>query len=863
VSQPSLQFDDIRDPAAAVRQCSLPARAGHYDELRDADGALRPHWGRFFTHLGHAGLADLTRRSEGVARRVRDQGITYNVYDDVAGQGRPWSLDLFPFVIPPDEWEFLERGIAQRAQLLAWMLRDVYGPQTLLCEGLLPPALVLGSPGYVRSMVGVAPPWGADLQIVGCDVARDPEGRWCVVMQRTQAPSGLGYALQNRLIVSRMFPDAFRELNVQRLAGSYLRLLDTLRRRAPRDGHESGSPRIVLLTPGPYNETYFEHAFLARYLGVPLVEGNDLMVRDERLYLKSMHGRERVHALIRRVDDAFCDPLELRPDSALGVPGLLQVVRAGRLLVANAIGSGFLESPAINGFLPAIARHALGAELLLPSLDSWWCGEDIAREQSLPRLDRSVIKPTYDAGVGLPPLGPQLTPAQLAEARCRIEANPSAYTLQSYVPLSQTPTWSGGLVHPRGAMIRLFAIADADGDWHSMPGGLTRVAGDHELVAMQRGGSSADTWVMTRGAVDSVSLLPGRVRPQDISGKRRPVSSRAAENLFWIGRYTERADNSVRFARRILALLHGEEPVPDAVLTAVARIAIGQGLAPVGVPSPVLAPLLFERALLAALSPTGKTSQIAANLQALTRAAGEIRERLASDHWRLVTDAGPAYAAALGAVGGTTDDGELTAETAQAALVTLADRLAAITGAQTDRMTRDDGWRMLTVGRQVERLVAMTDVLRTVFETDAMSYPSGFHMMLELFDSTITYRSLYQGQELPAAAIDLVVLEPYNPRSIRCVTSALIELVGRLPGQSAPGGQPERADDAGSELARMLRVGGLDAELDRLCERGTDGRYRMLEALAIDLRQAAAALSDGLGVRYFSHADQPLRAIAG
>lgn len=895
MSQTSLQFDDLRDPAAAVLQRSLPARSGHYDELRaDPDdaaragaSALRPHWARFFAGLGGAaagtaaGLADLARRSEAVQRRVREQGITYNVYDDVAGQARPWSLELFPFVIPADEWDTLERGIAQRARLLSWILRDVYGTQALLREGLLPPALVLGSPGYVRSMVGVAPPWGSELQIVACDVARDPEGQWCVVSQRTQAPSGLGYALQNRLIISRMFPEAFRELNVQRLATSYLRLLETLRRRAPRDRHESGSPRIVLLTPGPYNETYFEHAFLARYLGVPLVEGNDLMVRDERLYLKSMHGLERVHALIRRVDDAFCDPLELRADSALGVPALLQVVRAGRLLVANSIGSGFLESPAINGFLPAIARRALGAELLLPSLDSWWCGEDAAREQSIGLLRHAVVKSTHGGGFEMPPLGPQLAPHELDEARRSIEANPAAFTLQSYVPLSQTPTWSDGLVQPRGAMIRLFAIADADGDWHTMPGGLTRVAGEHELVAMQRGASSADTWVMTRGAVDSLSLLPDQLRPQDIAGKHRPVSSRAAENLFWIGRYTERADNTVRFARRILALLHGDETVPDPVLAAVATIAVAQGLAPVGVPSPVLAPLVFERTLLAALAPTGSGSRIASNLLSLRRAAGEIRERLAPDHWRLVTGAAAAFAAAVGpgaagsgigaggasgaeAAGSTDGAGgaggagganrALSAEAVQTALVAVADRLAAITGAQTDRMTRDDGWRMLTVGRQIERLIAMTGVLRTVFETDAVSYPAGFHMLLELFDSTLTYRSLYQGQEMPAAALDLLVLDASNPRSIRCIADTLVELAGLLPGPRS-GATPD--------LARLLPTELLDAGLEGLCERSADGRYPQVEALARALNSAATTLSDAVGARYFSHADQPLRSIAG
>jgi uncharacterized circularly permuted ATP-grasp superfamily protein/uncharacterized alpha-E superfamily protein len=849
VSQTSIQFDDNQPAAVALRRC-LPARPGHYDELRDDGGALRPHWERFFGHLGGGGLADLNQRVDALARRVRDQGVTYNVYDDAHGRIRPWALDLFPFLIEPDDWDVLERGVAQRAQLLSWMMRDVYGAQTLLRDGLLPPALVHGSPGYLRAMAGGS---GAshDLLIVACDVARAPDGRWFVVTQRAQAPSGLGYALQNRLIVSRLFPDAFRELSVQRLASSYLRLLETMRRLAPRDPGESGPARIALLTPGPFNETYFEHAFLARYLGVPLVEGNDLMVRDERLYLKSMHGRERIHALIRRLDDGYCDPLELRPDSALGVPGLLQAVRAGRLMVANPIGSAFLESPAINGFLPAISRRALGTELLLPSLDSWWCGEDVAREQSIDMLSQAVIKSTHGAGFDLPPLGPQLSPVQLADARRRIEGDPEAFTLQSYVQLSQTPTWSRGLVAPRGSMIRLFAIGDADGNWQTMPGGLTRIAGEQELVAMQRGGSSADTWIMTRGAVDRVSLLPGRLGQREIADKRRPVSSRAAENLFWLGRYTERTENAVRFSRQILARLHDEEPAPDPVLTAVARVAIGHRLVPEAVPSPVQSPRLFERTLLAGLAHRDPSSSVSFNLDALSRAAGEIRERLAQDQWRLISGAGAAFARTLRALRG---DGELSADAAQFALLAATDRLAAITGAQQDRMTRDDGWRMLALGRQIERLIAMSEALRIVLGTGALRYPAGFHLTLELFDSTITYRALYPGLEQAAALIDLVVLDPSNPRSMACVGATLQQLIREL---------PARDGGANQDLLKLLAAAGLDERLGELCEPGDDGTYRALEALLARLTAGAMKLSDALGMRFFSHADRPQQAISG
>ncbi len=287
---------------------------------------------------------------------MREDGITYNVYSDQHDPSHRWSLDLLPFIVSREDWEQIEPGIVQRAGLLSAILDDVYGEQRLLRESLLPPALVFGNPGYLRSLRGTVPVGGRFLHIVGFDLARGPDGRWWVVGQRTQAPSGLGYALQNRILMSRLFADSFRAMHVQRLASGFRRLLETLNRLAPREPNET--PRIVLLTPGPYNETYFEQAYLARYLGIPLVEGNDLTVRNKRLYLRTLHGLQRVHGVLRRLDDAWCDPLELRPDSALGVPGLLQAVRAGQVLVSNAIGSAFLESHAVHGFLPARAPPA-------------------------------------------------------------------------------------------------------------------------------------------------------------------------------------------------------------------------------------------------------------------------------------------------------------------------------------------------------------------------------------------------------------------------------------------------------------------------------------------------------------------------
>ena len=340
--------------------------------------ALSTPWTTFFNFLGTSGFDDLNHRSANLRRQIRDNGVTYNVYADANGPQRPWSLDLFPLIISPQDWSDIESGIKQRTRLLNAVMADVYGAQTLLHQGLLPAALVQGHPGYLRAMQGVQPAGNMFLHIAAFDMTRGPDGAWWVVSQRTQAPSGLGYLLENRLSISMLFPEAFRGMQVQRLADSYESLINSMKALSP-----VANSRIVLLTPGPYNETYFEHAYLARYLGLTLVEGSDLLVREEKLYLKTLQGLEPVHGILKRLDDEFLDPLELRSDSTLGVPGLLQVIRAGNVQVANAPGSAFLESPALLGFLPALSKHLLGETLGLPSLSTWWCGAVIGLTEAL------------------------------------------------------------------------------------------------------------------------------------------------------------------------------------------------------------------------------------------------------------------------------------------------------------------------------------------------------------------------------------------------------------------------------------------------------------------------------------------------
>uniref|UniRef100_UPI0025E31D9F circularly permuted type 2 ATP-grasp protein n=1 Tax=uncultured Xylophilus sp. TaxID=296832 RepID=UPI0025E31D9F len=477
--------------AATPSNAQHSAARGHFDELRgrsDApdsiagDAGAAGAWRVFFNELGPDGYRDLDRRMANLRRQIRDNGVTYNVYaDEGTGPPRPWSVDLFPLIVTADDWARIETGVLQRVRVLDRVMADVYGAQRLLASGLLPPALVHGHPGYLREMHG-AQPDGTLLHIAAFDLARGPDGHWWVMSQRTQAPSGLGYLLENRLAISRQFPEAFEAMHVQRLAGTYRALVEGLKRAC-------GGPdaRIALLTPGPYNETYFEHAYLARYLGLTLVEGSDLTVREDRLYLKTLQGLQRVHGLLKRVDDEFLDPLELRSDSTLGVPGLLQAVRSGQVLVANAPGSAFLESPALLGFLPALARHLLGEELALPALPTWWCGERTVLERALPQLGASVIQPTYppsDYHASFEPvLGQRLSMRARDEWIGRIVRQSDDHTLQAQLPLSHMPTWDdaglagGGQIVARPVMLRVFTVSDGQGGWRVLPGGMARVAG--------------------------------------------------------------------------------------------------------------------------------------------------------------------------------------------------------------------------------------------------------------------------------------------------------------------------------------------------------------------------------------------------
>ena len=814
-----------------------PRSAAAYHELLDAKGAVRPHWRQLLDHLQRSTPAQLRQRQALLARQIQENGVTYNVYADPEGADRPWELDLLPNIIPAAEWAGLAAGVAQRASLLNAVLADIYGPQQLLAAGLLPADLVFGHNNYLWPCQGIEPPGGTWLHVYAVDLARAPDGRWWVTADRTQAPSGAGYALENRQIVSRAFPELYRDLRVQYLAGYFRTLQETLARQAPSDGE---TPLVVLLTPGRFNESYFEHLYLARQLGYPLVEGSDLTVRDATVYLKTLGGLKRVHALLRRLDDDFCDPLELRSDSALGVPGLLEAVRQGRVLVANALGSGVLESPGLPGFLPAISEALLGEELRLPSIASWWCGEPPVLDEALEKLPELLVRATYPSQHFPPQFGPELDAEQRAALAERVRQRPYAYVGQERPLLSQAPVWqaASGRLEGRPIGMRVFAVAGPDG-YRVMPGGLTRVAteADAEVLSMQRGGASKDTWVLGERHVASEPWQWARtLGVADVVRSDPYLPSRVVENLYWFGRYCERCEGSARLLRIMLARYVDDGDDPQALQTALG-VAERLGLLPAADAGP-----LEQRLLQAAL---GKdwTFSLRANLQRLHWAAASVRGKLSRENWQALVEL---HNEAQELEREEVDPGELLEF-----LDRLLMSLAALSGFALDDMTRDDGWRFLMIGRRIERLQFLAESIAGFLASPAVRDQAALAWLLELGNSSITYRTRYLAAAQLIPVLDLLLLDGQNPHAVVFQLRVLQRSLEQL--------------DKRFELAVEADLRGLDARLNA-CDLGRlehiplqpAGDPAALSELAAQLLAIAAAagqLSDHLGLHFFVHVD--------
>jgi uncharacterized circularly permuted ATP-grasp superfamily protein/uncharacterized alpha-E superfamily protein len=825
-----------------------------FDECHTADGKLRPHYARFVTSLAQVGESELARRWDNGRRLVQEQGITYNVYGDERGMERPWELDPMPFLIAPGEWRALEAGLIQRATLINRVLADCYGTQELIRSGWLPPGLVFGSPDFLRPCHGIKPVRGKFLVCYAADVARSPDGRWWVTSDRTQIPTGAGYALANRLVTSRILPEAFRDCQVQRLAGFFREVQQTLAQLAPLN---SENPRIVLLTPGPYNETYFEQAYLARYLGYQLVEGQDLTVRDDRVFLKTLAGLESVDVILRRVDDEFCDPLELRNDSILGVPGLVEAARAGHVVIANLPGSSLLQSPAFMAFLPGLCRHILGEELKLPSIATWWCGQKLAENYVLEHLDELYVKPAFHKRLKSLVSEKELSRAERAELVRRIKFQPHQFVAQERVKLSTAPALDGHRFVPRPVTLRVYLVATENG-FAVMPGGLSRVAPrtGTSSVSMQRGGASKDTWVLSDAPVPELSLLSSRDQPIELRRVGNNLPSRLADNFFWLGRYVERADAAARLLRSTLRRFTPERgggtlPHLAPLLETLAqqgqlaghqsqKQSSGSGQSQ----SQFLLrqnPEALEAELLAAifdLEHNGSLRQIVSHLQ---RIAMFVRDRTSNDLWRAANQLG-----------------DLLAEAPQEKILLAADALgvlnhallglASFNGLARENMTRAQGWRFIDLGLRIERALGLCTFLNCALHSPEADNPSLLEAVLEVADSTLTYRSRYNLLPNLAAVYDLVLLDEKNPRSVVFQIRQLVKHFERLPqGHIAVTHQQKILHDCRSRLNLLEPRELLDHQQN--WAEGATGR--VISELLRDLPR----LSDAIAVSYFAHSE--------
>ncbi len=830
-----------------------PVAKDRYDEMFDSTMQPRPHWRAMLQHLNSATPELMRERVDAVERQVRENGVTYNIYADPEGEKRPWDLNVVPLILPPDEWAGIEAAVIQRATLLNQILGDVYGEQKMLAEGLLPAALIHGNAGFLRPCHGIRQSDDVALHFYAVDLARAPNGRWWVVADRTQAPSGAGYALENRIVISRTFPEMFRDLKVQHIGNFFSTLRDSLSHwgricAANRgDGdtesesptlREGEQPLIVLLTPGPYNETYYEQAYLARYLGYPLVEGKDLTVRNGLVWLKTISGPQRVHVVLRRVDDDFCDPLELRSDSALGVVGLTEAARRGTVLIANGLGSNLLESGALLGFLPALCRRLLDEPLKMPSVATWWCGEPAALLDVISRLDDLVIKPAFPQLRQFPVFGKDLDPQAREKFINEMRAQPQNYVAQELVHISQAPVWNNRQQGLNAATVglRVYACATPNG-YVVMPGGLARVATglDARVITMQRGGASKDTWVQTTGKVNHLSLLLRTTTSRELVRGDMHLSSRLVENLYWFGRYAERSDNMARLMRTTLDFLMnvspeyrgGEWPTVQALCQRFHLIEDDSGDEPEKTAPDLRSDAEVEFAVLRAVV-AKDVPGLASNLQQLYNVSCNLRERLSLDNWRTLNQV-------IQTLVRTGKQPSLT--DAITILDNATTSLMTMSGFALDGMTRDNGWRFLSIGRRLERLQFLCTVLQHALK---MPPTSSLDWLLELSDSIVTYRSRYMARPEWLPVLDLLVSDESNPRSIAFQLAGLQKYLDRLARKYGPCGE-----EIFAPLLDELHALEPDRDLHSASER--------LRTLLRNVSSASVAVSDQIGLRFFSY----------
>jgi uncharacterized circularly permuted ATP-grasp superfamily protein/uncharacterized alpha-E superfamily protein len=737
------------------------------DELLDASGRPRDRWLSFLGELADYREDELRSRFELATRRIRDTGVSYRIYGEE--NERSWPLGSLPLILDNREWMQIAEGVEQRARLMEALLEDLYGEARLVADGALPAAALTGSVDYVRAMSGVRPPGGRYLQLYAADLGRGPDGRWWVLSDRAQAPSGAGYALENRLVLSRAYPNLYNAMNIRRLAPFF----DSFRKGLAAMADRS-DPRICLLTPGPYSETYFEQAHLARYLGFVLVEGDDLVARDGKVYVRTIAGLKRADVILRRVDADFIDPLELNSASHLGTPGLLDALRAGGVAVLNMPGSGVLESKALLGFLPRLCRRILGEELRMPNVATWWCGQP--REQAMVErnLDEFVLAPAFNVAGGegeaiRPRIMDDMAPEEREAVLARFRDRPGDFVGQEVVRLSTMPVLRDGRLEPAPFVLRVFAAWTPQGV-QIMPGGFCRTSERMDVRAISMGGDvrTADVWVIDDLPVEQMTLLPSKdeVKVRRIMGN---LPSRAADNLFWLGRYLERAEATLRLVRSLCSsLMNSESAIHSSgeTLAGLQQLLIAWGALDEAARG--------GRALAAArdaMHDQKAYGSVIYLVRGARRTAASMRERLSVDFWAQLTDLEEELAQGA--------QNPLSEAEALQQVESALQILTSLAGLAQENMNRVAGWRFLDMGRRLERGINTCRLTRTFAPETATT--DDLDLLLDLADSQISYRARYLVGLALRPVRDMIMLDPFNPRSVAFQVEYLTSHLSSLP----------------------------------------------------------------------------------
>lgn len=804
--------------------CHYVTDAASSDLMLGAESAMAPQWANMLAGLSaHGGLPSLQDR---LARQVLDLGMAFRLTGEE--DERTWPLSPIPLLIGAQEWATIERAMAQRAELMERVIGDIYGPQTLIASGALPAPVVTGSPHFWRQMVGVTPPRGRHLHFYAADLARGPDGEWRVLADRCRTPTGAGYALENRLALSRTTGDLLSCLNVRRLAPFFAAF-----RQGLAASCERADPRIALLTPGRFNQSYPEQAHLARYLGFLLVEGDDLTVRDDLLYVRTIEGIKRIDAVWRRMDTSLIDPLNFDSRSRIGVPDLFDAISRGGLVFANWPGAGIIESPAFAAFMPALSRALLGEELLLPNIATWWCGQPTERAEVIADLDNMAIGSAFGIPVpaiedGRAHIGAGLTVDQHAALMDALDRRPIDYVGQELVHLSTTPAVIDGRIVARPFTLRVFVTRDEKGEWRTMPGGFARLAahGDIRAVLMGEGDLSADVCIVGDAPEPPVSLLDANASPpiRRIAGT---LPSRAADNLFWLARYLERAEMTLRTVR---ALLGGSiEADGGAVLDQAttgrltAMLAASGAAQPIDLASSITA---LSRVAIGSREDFGSVHSLIANARAIGQG---MRDRLAADYWRILSR--PLARLEQQAV-----------EPMLERLADLLDRFSALSGLASENMVRSHGWRFHDLGRRLERAIGICRLLRQ-FAYDGAS-ADDLMVLLDLCDCQIMYRMRYLSSVSLLPARDMLALETDNPRSLVFQVQRIVEHLSTFPALRDDG-MPEPPVRIATAIAATLASASAEA-LDM--------------AMLDDLEGRLLGLSDAISARFFLRGKEAERA---